>query len=652
MSYHSFANPPSAAARRGGGRWRLPDPAAGERREAGLAPETSPRTSAEKRRKAAAENRSGLSRRISPHGRIMALSMMKDEGPYLLEWVAHHLAVGFTDLLVYTNDCTDGTDEMLKRLEALGLAHHRENRIPEGLRPQPSALNYAQQEPLVAEGDWLLVFDADEFVSIRYGDGSIDGLIAAAKAQGANGIVITWRIFGSGGVVDWSRAPVTEQYLQAAPPMWNKGWGVKTLFQFDPDHWKLGIHRPKIKNRWLDTDWPDSIRWLNGSGRPMEDYFRFRGWRSIVRTVGYDWVQMNHYAVKSIDSYAMRKFRGNVNFKKDKYNTDYWALQDRNEVRDDTMLRYSAERGRIFAALLRDPELNRLHFAALDRAEARLAEFKQSPDYADFVAGLKAASAIPIDAVEARPPQARDPAKIAALMSEVEKRAGAKRKAELSKPPAERTLAPFAAYIRDVPDLPDAPPPDWFANHTIELPADPRLFTPQALLQLREGKFERNLARNLPRYLPKGSILAEFGAGCGFLAAFLSRLRPDLALIVQEAESGPLASLRRIWARNRIAESPRLRLVAGPLTDPVAFLAGARPHTLVIGDPAVTPDMLAALPSSPAQALLVGRCLCDAFPDLSGWEALFSRWGLAERLPFDAAAAYAFRQPSSGSGPA
>ena len=47
----------------------------------------------------------------------MALSTMKDEGPYVVEWVAHHLAVGFTDVMVYTNDCSDGTDTILKHLE-------------------------------------------------------------------------------------------------------------------------------------------------------------------------------------------------------------------------------------------------------------------------------------------------------------------------------------------------------------------------------------------------------------------------------------------------------------------------------------------------------------------------------------------------------
>ena len=66
-------------------------------------------------------------------------------------------------------------------------------------------------------------------------------LISETKSLGGTGVVITWRTFGSGGVHEWSRAPVSEQYLYAAPPMWNKGWGVKTLFQFDPDYWVLGI---------------------------------------------------------------------------------------------------------------------------------------------------------------------------------------------------------------------------------------------------------------------------------------------------------------------------------------------------------------------------------------------------------------------------
>jgi hypothetical protein len=136
--------------------------------------------------------------------------------------------------------------------------HPPRNVIPEGQKPQPSALNHAQKEPLVAASDWLLVFDADEFLCINHPSGTLEGLLDDTVARGANGVVITWRIFGSGGIVDWSPRAVTEQYTRAAPPLWNKGWGVKTLFRFDPVYWKLGIHRPSIRNKWLETDFPDT----------------------------------------------------------------------------------------------------------------------------------------------------------------------------------------------------------------------------------------------------------------------------------------------------------------------------------------------------------------------------------------------------------
>ena len=163
-----------------------------------------------------------LQRQISPHGSLVALSTMKDEGPYVVEWVAHHLAVGFTEVMVYTNDCSDGTDAMLKRLEAMDIGvHHRENVIPPGLKPHPSMLKLAVNEELVRASDWLLVLDADEFLCINHPSHSLDGLVADLNAMNAHAMVLTWRIFGSSGIKSWSRQPITEKFTRAAPEFWN-----------------------------------------------------------------------------------------------------------------------------------------------------------------------------------------------------------------------------------------------------------------------------------------------------------------------------------------------------------------------------------------------------------------------------------------------
>ncbi|MFV0492179.1 MAG: glycosyltransferase family 2 protein [Pseudorhodobacter sp.] len=507
-----------------------------------------------------------LTKHISPHGTVMAVSMMKDEAPYLLEWFAHHLAVGFTDILVYTNDCSDGTVEMLQRLEALGLGHHRPNNIPDGAKPQPSALNHAQKEPLVSAADWLMVFDADEFLSINHPSGHLDGMLADVVAQGANGIVVTWRIFGSSSIVEWSREPVTETFTRAAPPLWNKGWGVKTLFKYDPDFWKLGIHRPAIKNKHLEGDFPASVHWLNGSGAVMEDYFKFRGWRSIRRTLGYDWAQMNHYAVKSIEAYAIRKFRGNVNNKADKYNADYWALQDRNEVPDTQILHHVPRRAAIMAELLRDPMLRELHEAAQERVEARLAEFRQTEAYITLRDGLIAAGKVPITEVEAKPPQARDPAKIAALMSRVEKKAQAKSKIRADTAPISGWNAVGVThYVPGPVDLSAELDIEWVNNQGFDLPADARIFTAETVMAVLAGKFDRRNARNISLYLRDAARVLDIGGGIGLPAMKALRENPDLVVMLHEARPGLAAAAEMIQRHNGLADSSRLKLVNGPL---------------------------------------------------------------------------------------
>ena len=541
----------------------------------------------------------------SKHGQVLAVSMMKDEAPFLLEWFAHHLAVGFTDILVYTNDCSDGTDEMLIRLEELGLGHHRPNVIAEGIKPQPSALKHAQAEPIVRQADWVLVFDADEFLCIRHPSGNLEGMLDDAVAMDANGIVITWRIFGSAGVVDWSRDPVSEQYTRSAPPLWNKGWGVKTLFKFDHQYWKLGIHRPSIKNKWLETGFPDTIKWLNGSGHPMEDYFKFRGWRSIRRTVGYEWAQMNHYAVKSVDSYAVRKFRGNVNNKKDKYNADYWSLQDRNEVEDRAALVHAESRARIVAELLTDPVLNKLHFTALDRVEARLDTYRQTDAYVELRDGLIEAGKVPITKIEAKPPQARDPAKIAALMSRVEKDAA-------EKPVEERrnnNIAGWAAsdgdpYVQGKIDISGEIGLEWVPNHDIDLPADPRVFSPESLDVIISGRFERRHARNISGYLADCPRVLEIGAGIGFIAMRTIKMSEGLTYMAQDMRAPLVAYGRELAIRAGIKDSSRLKFTDGPLVlendadghagGLAAYLKDFKPDALRIGRAADLPAVLLA----------------------------------------------------------
>jgi len=88
--------------------------------------------------------------------RITIVTTMKNEGPFILDWLAYHRAIGVTDVLVYTNDCTDGTDDFLKLLAQKGLVTHRENPFDRAKeRPQHAALFNAQSQPVVQTARWM-----------------------------------------------------------------------------------------------------------------------------------------------------------------------------------------------------------------------------------------------------------------------------------------------------------------------------------------------------------------------------------------------------------------------------------------------------------------------------------------------------------------
>ena len=61
---------------------------------------------------------------------ITAVTTQKNEGAFLLEWIAYHKIIGFTDIVILSNDCEDGSDEMLDHLSKSGEIIHLRNDGP------------------------------------------------------------------------------------------------------------------------------------------------------------------------------------------------------------------------------------------------------------------------------------------------------------------------------------------------------------------------------------------------------------------------------------------------------------------------------------------------------------------------------------------
>lgn len=332
-------------------------------------------------------------RRIPVPGRnrTAIVTTMKNEGPFILEWLAYHRAIGVEDFLIYTNDCTDGTDSFLDLLQAKGLVQHRANPYRPGdtLKPQHAALQAAEAEPLMQAADWAICMDVDEFINIKLGDGRLPTLYAAMEQAlpGANMISLTWRLFGNADVQGYDDLFLLDQFPLAAPEMMRKphqAWGFKTLFRNIDIYKKLGVHRPKG----LKPDLWDQVRWLTGSGKRMPRTMFRNGWRSTVETFGYDWVQLNHYAVRSAESFLVKRDRGRVNHVDRDQGLHYWFRMNHNVVHDPSIQSRLPLLRAEYDRLLADPEIRAAHQGCVAAHRAKIAELRATPNYEAFYAEL------------------------------------------------------------------------------------------------------------------------------------------------------------------------------------------------------------------------------------------------------------------------
>lgn len=320
---------------------------------------------------------------------VAIVTCMKNEGPFILEWIAYHRAIGVTGFLVYTNDCTDGTDTLLELLQSKGYLQHRDNAFHgTGLKPQHHALQQAEKEEVYKGADWAISMDVDEFINVKVGDGTMPALFEALPD--ANLISCTWRLFGNNDVHEYEDAFLLDQFSNCAPEFANKphqAWGFKTLFKNVGLFKKLGVHRPKG----LKPQVWDKIRWYNGSGKPMPREEYRNAWRSNADTYGYDMVQLNHYAVRSAESFLVKRDRGRVNHVDRDQGLAYWFRMNNNYVEERSIQRMIPKLRAEYDRLLADPEIAAQHEACVVAHREKIDGLRATENYSKFYGELTGA---------------------------------------------------------------------------------------------------------------------------------------------------------------------------------------------------------------------------------------------------------------------
>jgi hypothetical protein len=312
------------------------------------------------------------------------VSTMKNEAPYILEWVAHYKTLGFDHILVCTNDCTDTTVEILRRLQEMGLVTQHDTVVRKAGIHRSALRQASRRYDIVLNASWIFVCDVDEFLNVHLGDGSVRALVEGSGA-GADVISVPWRVFGPDGVERFEDKPVTQQFTKGeyewdAEARPNTGKFVKSLYTNQHKFQRMGLHAPVSRDEHVENTrrvLPGGIDYVvNGRRTDNPPLFTH--------------AQVNHYALRSMESFLIKRARGRANHSHHVLGKEYWDKFNLNDETDTSISRYHEQTAEWLERFKRDPELADLHARGVEWHRRKAASLRMDPEMDDLVKAIEA----------------------------------------------------------------------------------------------------------------------------------------------------------------------------------------------------------------------------------------------------------------------
>ncbi len=292
------------------------------------------------------------------HERFLVFAAMRNEGPFIVEWVCWYRMLGF-EVMIATNDCTDSSVALLDSLAEAGWITHITHE-PGKKTPKRSAYAAARAHPLLTAVDWIFVCDVDEFLVLHRGDGTIQGFLQG-QPRDFLGIAFNWQCFGNGKWKRYRDGLVHRTFRRAARRTTGPNRQFKSLFRAPEMFKDLGDHMPaRFKGTWGEG----ANRWVN-SGFETIQAVSDAGQEMIRRVdrdaVRHEEAQLNHYVVRSDESFDLKRGMPSASARRDRYTDTFHRMFNRNEVWDTSAKRYEAAFDAVHAQAMALPGVKRLH---------------------------------------------------------------------------------------------------------------------------------------------------------------------------------------------------------------------------------------------------------------------------------------------------
>lgn len=265
--------------------------------------------------------------------RILSICViLKDEVPYLEEWMEYHLMLGVEHFYIYDNNSTDGLYEFLQYYIERGLVTYipiSEFKQMEAYMDACTSFKYATK--------YIAFIDADEFLAPVQSDSLVEVLEDIfTQYPYAGGVGVNWRVFGSSFYEDKPEGLIIENYIYR-----QNGMGSANLSQkFNPAD---NAHIKTVCNprRVARCNNPHFFEYMDGAYQISEYGTVFSG--PFFAEGRCDKIRLNHYYTKSKREFYERRRKGfgDNYFSEEAINTLWNIYKDAyNECKDETMGRY------------------------------------------------------------------------------------------------------------------------------------------------------------------------------------------------------------------------------------------------------------------------------------------------------------------------
>ena len=247
--------------------------------------------------------------------KCILVAIMKNEAPYVVEWAVYHYALGFREMLIFSNDSDDYTAQILDRLDDLGLVRHRPHPIDSFScigQVQIAALRFASCFSQFKASDYMMMIDADEFLEVFEGQHDLNSFFASESGFEVTSLPMRGRSARDSKIIGDGR--ILPRFLQVAwdqpnisktrPVIHNS---VKSLARSCLENGFHRNHRPMIKEFSKSGK-----RWIDGTGAELGPAFTDRRVSTIrVSDRAYKAV-VNHYAIRSSEGFLVKMARGDA----------------------------------------------------------------------------------------------------------------------------------------------------------------------------------------------------------------------------------------------------------------------------------------------------------------------------------------------------